>query len=273
MNEMRVLAWLTTALAALGTGLLVHALLSLLSDSLFWIRHRRSKASRLLFLTDGQQAARPQVCASMDDLMPDETPWGVVYIVSGVLAVGLYLWSGQRLALGLAIVPVAVRLWRRSLMQRAMLADVWQFLMDVRLRLTIEGSLSRSLQASARESRTRMARVVGRYLDGGYDGNGLALLEQIADDTGISLLGDLVARTKAAAAGTLGLDDALRQSMQRLHDELTTRKREQLQQIPSRLILFVFPTLLGPILALLVFPLVARLLAQLQGYGMASAGW
>lgn len=246
MNEMSILAWLTAGLTALGVGLLAHGLTGLLSDGLYRFRHRRSRTARLLLFAEGaQKQSAPQARASAADLMPDEVPWGAVYAASAALAAGLYLWSGQRLALGLALLPLGVRMWRQSMTQRAMLADVWQFLMDVRLRLTVEGSLSRSLQVSARESNTRMARVVSRYLDGGYEGDGLALLEQIAADTGVSLLGDLAARTQAAAAGTLELDDALRQSMQRMHAELSTRKREQLQQIPSRLILFVFPTLLG----------------------------
>ncbi|MBC8507903.1 MAG: hypothetical protein H8D34_23800, partial [Chloroflexi bacterium] len=41
------------------------------------------------------------------------------------------------------------------------------------------------------------------------------------------------------------------------------------QRIPSRLTLLVFPILLGPAIALLIFPMAARLMATISG----SSGW
>ena len=65
--------------------------------------------------------------------------------------------------------------------------------------------------------------------------------------------------------GTLGLDSALRQVMDGIQREMVTTSREQLQKIPSRLIMMAFPALLMPALFILVWPLAARVIANLQG--------
>ena len=95
---------------------------------------------------------------------------------------------------------------------------------------------------------------------------GLAILSRLAADTRLPYLDDLIARVEAAQAGTLRLDEALRQAMLRMQEEAETRQREQLQKIPARLILLAFPGLLGPALFVLVFPLVARVIAAMQGF-------
>ena len=76
---------------------------------------------------------------------------------------------------------------------------------------------------------------------------------------------DLYLYTAGHFEGTLDMDQALRQVMESLQQEMKTASREQLQKIPSRLILMAFPALLMPALFLLVFPLAARLIASLQG--------
>jgi hypothetical protein len=47
---------------------------------------------------------------------------------------------------------------------------------------------------------------------------------------------------------------------------MDTEIREELQKIPTRLVVIVAPLILGPALAVLVFPIIARVLTSLQGF-------
>jgi hypothetical protein len=63
----------------------------------------------------------------------------------------------------------------------------------------------------------------------------------------------------------LNLDEAVAQSIARVTEEMDTEIREELQRIPTRLVVMVSPLLLGPALAAWVLPVVARMIANLQG--------
>jgi hypothetical protein len=104
---------------------------------------------------------------------------------------------------------------------------------------------------------------VGIYLNSGFQGNGLSLLKQIADDTHIPFLDNVVARAEASSAGKLSLDKALAQAIEEVQEEINVSAKEQLQKIPSRLIIIVFPLLLGPTLIVLLYPVVFRLLESM----------
>ncbi len=135
----------------------------------------------------------------------------------------------------------------------------------------LSGTLLLALQDVCAQNPSRIAQALRKYLAAGYAEKGMALLARLdADVPGLLFLGDLVTRTAAAQEGTLNMDQALRQVMESLQQEMKTASREQLQQIPSRLILMAFPALLMPALFLLVFPLAARLIASLQGMTWGS---
>jgi hypothetical protein len=63
----------------------------------------------------------------------------------------------------------------------------------------------------------------------------------------------------------LNLDEAVSQSIARVTEEMDTEIREELQKIPTRLVIIVSPLLLGPALAAWVLPVVARMIANLEG--------
>jgi len=157
-------------------------------------------------------------------------------------------------------------------------AEVLAFLTDLRLALPLQGSLLCALQevagreklSSSQKSRPGgcLAVLTARILSGGFSGNGLELLEQLASSTRAPYLADLVAWTKAAEEGTLAADVPFEHALERLQAETYTAARENMQRLPTRLTVLVLPALLGPAIVVLLYPVVARLLANMGG-----AGW
>jgi hypothetical protein len=78
----------------------------------------------------------------------------------------------------------------------------------------------------------------------------------------------LVTWTRAAEEGTLAADAPFEHALERLQAEMYTAARENMQRIPTRLTVLVLPALLGPAIVVLLYPVVARLLANMGG-----AGW
>jgi hypothetical protein len=87
----------------------------------------------------------------------------------------------------------------------------------------------------------------------------------LAEDTGNRWIADIAGRAEAAQEGMLNMDEAVSQSIARINEEMNTQIREELEQIPTRLVIIVAPLILGPALAIWVFPVVARTIANLQG--------
>jgi hypothetical protein len=91
------------------------------------------------------------------------------------------------------------------------------------------------------------------------------VLRHVAEDTGSRWIADVAGRAEAARDGMLNLDEAVSQSVERVTGEMDTEVREELQQIPTRLVVIVAPLILGPALAAWVLPVVARMIANLEG--------
>jgi len=252
----------------LGFALLTYTLLAGLIQLLNLPRQRRFN---LLHSYDRKTATASdgQVSTSMSALLGlNHIPWVAIYLSGAAIAISVYLPTRQFWALLLALLPFIYRTWLTRYRKQRLLNDVWQFLLDLRVRLTLRGTLLLALQDVARNNVNPIARALQQYLDTGLGDNGMAVLKKLDQDVpGLPFLSDLIARTTAAQEGTLDLDQALRQVMESLQQEMKTVSREQLQKIPSRLILMAFPALLMPALFVMVFPLAARLIASLQGMG------
>jgi len=260
--------WLSILGYGLGFAILTYALLSGFIQLFSLPRQRRFN---LLRSYDRQvsDSTETQVETSMAALLGlDHIPWVAIYLGGAALAISIYLLTHQFLALLLALLPSLYRIWLTRYRKRGLMQSVWQFMLDLRIRLTLRGTLLLALQDVAQNNPAPIARAMEQYLDMGLGDNGMAVLKKLDQNVpGLPFLSDLVARTNAAQEGTLDLDQALRQVMESLQQEMKTGSREQLQKIPSRLILMAFPALLMPALFVLVFPLAARLIASLQGMG------
>jgi len=273
----------TTFLFGLGLFILAYLLLSGVYAGLGWlVTGRRRRIASLLGATSRRAAPYR---ATQDDLLGlRKLPWLQIYALSLLAGLGLYLFTRQMVVLLLAVSPFAVRAWLANYRKRQLNAETLAFLMDVRIALPLQGSLLRALQEVARRSGMRpstglrrersgersgqsLAVVTARYLAGGFQGNGLELLERLAQDTAIPSLQDLVAWMQASEEGTLASDVPFEHALVRLRREMVTAKREHMQRIPTRLTILVLPALLGPTIVLLLYPVVARLLANMSGMG------
>ena len=258
--------WLTTLLFAMSVFIVAYLLLSWLVEAVTWmLYHHRRRIPRILELTSGAGKVQTR---QPDNLAEDRIHWPYVYALSLLAGLGVYLFTQQMMALFLAVVPFAVRVWLDNYRKRRQNDEALAFLMDVRIALPLQGSLLRALQEVARRGSTRLARLTARYLGSGFQGSGLELLDRLAQATRLPSLADLVAWTHAAEAGTLASDAPFEHALSRLRSEMYTAAREQMQRIPTRLTILVLPALLGPTIVVLLYPVVARLLA-----GMGGAGW
>ena len=66
------------------------------------------------------------------------------------------------------------------------------------------------------------------------------------------------------------VDAPLEHALTRLRGEMYTAARENMQRIPTRLTVLVLPALLGPAIVVLLYPMVARLLAAMGGMSWAG---
>ncbi len=260
--------WLSVVGYGVGVATLAYALLT---GSVQLFNLPRQKRTNLLRSYDRQTPASSETrsSTSMDALLGlDQIPWVMIYLGGAALSISIYLPTRQFWALLLALLPFLYRIWLKRNRKRTLMQDVWQFMLDLRVRLTLRGTLLMALQDVARNPSNPIAGALQQYFAAGLGDNGMDILKQLDQDVpGLPFLSDLVARTNAAQEGILDLDLALRQVMESLQQEIKTVSREQLQKIPSRLILMAFPALLMPALFVLVFPLAARLIASLQGMG------
>ncbi len=260
--------WVSILGYGLGFAILTYTLLAGLIQ-LFSLPRRNQ--FNLLRSYDRQVTANTetQTSISMAALLGlDHIPWVAIYLGGAAFAISIYLTTRQFWALLLALLPFLYRVWLTRYRKRGLMQDVWQFMLDLRVRLTLRGTLLLALQDVAQNNANPIARALQQYLDVGLGDNGMAVLKKLDQEVpGLPFLSDLVTRTNAAQEGTLDLDQALRQVMESLQQEMKTVSRELLQKIPSRLILIAFPALLMPALFVLVFPLAARLIASLQGMG------
>jgi len=254
---------LNTLLFGIGLFALAFLVLQALGERLSWLllRQRKSRFWRLDGATTEQQG--PPESGGVDNR------WVQAYLATGLVILLLYSWTGQMMVLGLAFVPPALRTWLKTYQRKQLEAETLDWLIDLRINLPLHGSLLRTIRSVSNNSETGLARLTDRYLKAGFQGDGLALLERLAEDTELPYLDDLLARVRAATEGTLAIDQPFEQALERLRSEIYTQAREHQQRIPSRLTLLIFPILLGPAIALLIFPMAARLMATISG----SSGW
>ncbi len=254
--------WTNTLLVGIGVFILAYLGLQSLGERIFWFALKRRKANLWRL--------RGATTMPDEEQKPEEAgpSWAAIYLAGGMVGLLLYSWTGQIMVLGLILLPPALRSWLSAWRRRQLEADTLDWLIDIRINLPLYGSLLRTMQAVSKDSDTRLAQLTRRYLNAGFQGDGLELLKRLANETELPYLDDLLARVSAATDGTLSIDQPFEHALERLRSEIYTQAREHQQRIPSRLTLLIFPVLLGPTIALLLFPMAARLIATIGG-----AGW
>ena len=111
-----------------------------------------------------------------------------------------------------------------------------------------------------------------KRLKGSSAHSGLDLLNQMADDLNSPQLLRVVQRVQAAqqSGGVTDVDQAIASVIEDLNEEISYQSEEQMQQLPTRITLLAMPLLLGPIVILLFYPLVDRILQTLAGVSIGG---
>jgi hypothetical protein len=258
----RVISWLIFIFFGVGASLLLFSLFGFVLELLRWAGKPHGVLSRA-----SAMAARADVARKPGFWMDTEFPWLTAYLITAPVVVLLWFalegTSFQMASLAVLLFPVLVRRWIIRQKRREAANEIRQFLVELRLQLSSGGTLRPALQAVAQYGPINLGRLLrGRLAS---QDNGAQVLRRLAEDTGSRWITDVAGRAEAAQEGMLNLDEAVTQSIQRVTEEMDTQVREELQQIPTRLIVIVSPLILGPALAAWVLPVVARTIASLEG--------
>ncbi|MBN1440555.1 MAG: type II secretion system F family protein [Anaerolineales bacterium] len=260
--SIRVFSWLLFIFMGVGLSLILFSAFHLLLEVFHWLRKPQGILSRA-----SAMAARAEAARKPGFWMDVEFPWLTAYLITAPAVVMLWFalegMSFQPAAFGVLLFPVLVRRWVLRQKRREAGNEIRQFLVELRLQLSSGGTLRPALQAVAQYGPPNLGRLLRRRLSS--QENGVQVLRHIADDTGSRWISDVAGRAEAARDGMLNLDEAVSQSISRVTDEMDTEIREELQRIPTRLVVVVAPLILGPALAAWVLPVVARTIASLEG--------
>jgi hypothetical protein len=261
-RALTVLDWLTFALALAGFFVIFYAAYRFLADLVYWLMKPRDVLSRAAWM-----AARAQRPMSQKEFMEPDFPWATSYALACVGGIFLFFamqgMSLQYVAIGTLLLPILGHQWVVRQGKRDAQNEIRQFLVELRLQLSSGGTLRPALQAVAQYGPKHIGKILRELLAG--QENGGQILHELAVETGSRWMKDVAGRAEAAQQGMLNLDEAVAQSIERVTGEMDTEIREELQAIPTRLVVIVAPLLLAPALAAWVIPVVAHLIASLEG--------
>lgn len=259
---------------AIGVGLIVNATLSSFYElGRRWLRLLGRRRYRLHALgINGQNQGH----TSEDEILGlTRIPWTNLYAGAAILGLALFFWIGQAvpsIRLGFLAAPALVWLFKGYLIRqrrRFLLGQLRQLLIDVRLHMSLRGSLLLGLEsiASTTGENQLVYRLVRLRMSGGQVKSGLEIFQMMAKDLKSAHLTRITQRIQAAqqSGGLLGVDQAVAKSIEELTDEINGQTEEQMQRLPLRITLLAMPFLLGPIVILFFYPLVDRILKTLSG--------
>ena len=245
-----------------GIALILFSLFGFVSDMARWMHKPKGVLSRATAIAVRAEAARKP-----GFWMDVEFPWATAFLITAPLVVLLFFalegTSFQLYSPAVLLFPVLARRWILRQKRREAGNEIRQFLVELRLQLSSGGTLRPALQAVGQYGPPNLGRLIRRRLSS--QESGVQVLRHIAEDTGSRWITDVAGRAEAARDGMLNLDEAVAQSIARVTEEMDTEIREELQQIPTRLVVMVSPLILGPALAAWVLPVVARMIANLEG--------
>jgi len=264
---------------AVGMGLVCHVLLSTLWEGGQRLS-RRLRRGRLAALGVGHSSEQTQKINEDALFGLDQIPWNKAYLGSTLLGLVLFFVMGPSLPgvrlffLGLPVLVWLARVYLVQQRKHLMAGAIRQFLIDVRLHMSLKGSLLLGLEnlANTTLESTPVHQALKRRLLGGSARSGLDVLRQVADDLNALHLLKAVQRIQSAqqSGGVLDVDQAIASSIEELNEEMTYQAEEQMQHLPLRITLLAMPFLLAPIVILLFYPLVDRILKTLSGVAVGG---
>ena len=263
---------------AIGVGMIANTVISVIYETGRRIS-RPTRRGRLQTLGLSKQQSEEKRSEEVV-LGYGNVPWGTLYALSALVGLVLLAVIGPYLPSirpGFLALPGLVWLAKRYLLQqrkRFMSGQVRQFLIDARLHMSLQGSLLLGLNNLARTTLETSAvyQCLQKRLQGGSARSGLDLLSQLADDLKSPQLLRAAQRVQAAqqSGGVTDVDQALASVIKELEEEISYQSEEQMQRLPLRITLLSMPFLLGPIVILLFYPLVDRILQTLSGVSIGG---
>lgn len=264
---------------AIGVGMIANTLIS----TLYEIGRRFSRPvrrSRLLALGLDDNRQNEKKKSEETILGLGNIPWNACYAAAAILGLALTAILGPHLPgmkPGFLALPGVVWLANRYLVhqrKRFMVGQIRQFLIDVRLHMSLQGSLILGLESLAKNTVETSAvyQRLQRRLKGSSARSGSDLLNQLAEDLKSPQLMRAVQRVQAAqqSGGVIDVDQAIAGVIEELDEEIGYQSEEQMQRLPLRITLLAMPFLLGPIVILLFYPLVDRILKTLSGVSIGG---
>lgn len=262
---------------AIGVGLMANTVFNTLFDIGRRLSRGLSRNSGRLVKLGLTSAASKVTTYSEDDILGLALiPWTNLYAVSALVSlilfglIGPYLSGGIQFAL--LSLPGLVWLLKQYLIQqrrRFLVGQIRQLLIDIRLHMSLSGSLLLGLESIVRNTSERnvVYRALQRRMSGGSAKSGLDVLQSLAGDLKSGHLLRVAQRVQSAqqSGGVVGVDQAIFSAIEELNDEIANQSEEQMQRLPLRITLLAMPFLLGPIVILLFYPLVDRILSTLAG--------
>ena len=174
---------------AIGVGLIVNATLSSFYElGRRWLRLLGRRRYRLHALgINGQNQGH----TSEDEILGlTRIPWTNLYAGAAILGLALFFWIGQAvpsIRLGFLAAPALVWLFKGYLIRqrrRFLLGQLRQLLIDVRLHMSLRGSLLLGLEsiASTTGENQLVYRLLRLRMSGGQVKSGLEIFQQMAKD-------------------------------------------------------------------------------------------
>lgn len=207
-------------------------------------------------------------------------PWRLLYAGAAFAGLILLVFLGSSLSavrLVFLALPALVWLAKKYLIQqrkRFMTGQIRQLLIDVRLHMSLQGSLLLGLESVAKTTveTTAVYQRLQKRLQGSSARNGLDVLNQLAGDLNSVQLSRVAQRVQATqqSGGITDVDQAIASVIEDLNEEISYQSEEQMQRLPMRITLLAMPLLLGPIVILLFYPLVDRILKSLAGVSIGG---
>ncbi len=260
---------------AIGAGLITHALASTLFEwGKRWTRLRASRRNRLVALGFSQKKAGPGLPEEIETGLAGFS-WTNLYAISALLGLAGFAFLGSAVSwarfvfLSFPLLSWALRRYLVHQQRRFLPGQVRQLLIDVRIHMSLASSLLLGLENISRTTQETSApyRQLGKCLAGGLARSGVDVIQSLASSLQSPHLQRVYQRILAAqqSTGVAGIDQALAGAIDELNEEIQAESEEQIQHLPLKITLLATPFLLGPIVILLFYPLVDRILKTLAG--------
>ena len=215
--------------------------------------------------------------ARFDPYGLDHVPWDVLRLGAALAGVGLaalLFWErGPYLAalgLGAGYIPSLVRVYLLRRRMAVVDGQVRHLIRALGSSLRPCGGLSPALVAIA----PLMDNPVGQRLAFHLGvKSGQEALEALAADFRSERLAELARRLGEAGIGIRAPEEILQETMEAFQRDSLARAREAIGAAPIRLLIPMLFFLIPPILVLILYPPVARLIALISHAGSGGVGW